>query len=88
VYLTGKGRQFLIGLGIEIENLERSKRPLCRTCIDWSERRHHLGGAIGAAVLATVLDESWAVRGPLSRAVTFTALGETKFVAWYSSRSS
>ncbi|HEY1432269.1 MAG TPA: helix-turn-helix domain-containing protein [Stellaceae bacterium] len=85
VYLTGKGRQFLIGLGIEVENLERNKRPLCRTCIDWSERQHHLGGAIGAAVLAHVLKEAWAVRGRSSRAVRFSALGESKFVAWYSS---
>lgn len=85
VRLTGKGRQALIGLGIEVEDLERRKRPLCRTCIDWSERQHHLGGAIGATVLARVLRERWAVRGPRSRAVTFSAFGERNFVAWYSS---
>jgi DNA-binding transcriptional ArsR family regulator len=84
VALTGKGRQFLIGRGIAIESLERRKRPLCRTCVDWSERRHHLGGAIGAAILSHVLAEGWAARGPRSRAVSFTARGERNFVAWYS----
>lgn len=86
VCLTGKGRQFLIGRGIEIDALERKKRPLCRTCVDWSERKHHLGGAIGAAVLALALEKHWAVRGPRSRAVTFGAAGEKKFVEWYSSK--
>ena len=86
VCLTGKGRQFLIGRGIEIDALERKKRPLCRTCVDWSERKHHLGGSVGAAVLARALVKSWAVRGPRSRAVTFSALGEKKFIAWYSSK--
>jgi len=85
VCLTGKGRQFFIDRGIEVDALERKKRPLCRTCVDWSERKHHLGGAIGAAVLAGALVKNWAVRGPRSRAVTFSALGEKKFVAWYSS---
>jgi DNA-binding transcriptional ArsR family regulator len=87
VRVTGKGRQFLMGRGIEIEDLERNKRPLCRTCIDWSERQHHLGGAIGAVVLARVLKEGWAVRGARSRAVTFTPGGEKGFVAWYSAPS-
>jgi DNA-binding transcriptional ArsR family regulator len=85
VCLTGEGRQFLIGRGIEIDSFERNKRPLCRTCVDWSERKHHLGGAVGAAVLARALAKNWAVRGPRSRAVTFSALGERKFIEWYSS---
>jgi len=86
VCLTGKGRQFLIGRGIEIDALEHKKRPLCRTCVDWSERQHHLGGAIGAAVFTRALEKNWAVRGPRSRAVTFSVLGEKKFVEWYSSK--
>jgi hypothetical protein len=81
VCLTGKGRQFLIDRGIEIDALERNKRPLCRTSVDWSERKHHLGGAIGAAVLARALAKSWAVRGPRSRAVTFSVPGEKKFIS-------
>jgi DNA-binding transcriptional ArsR family regulator len=84
VCLTGEGRRFLTERGIEVATLERNKRPLCRTCIDWSEREHHLGGSIGAAIFAHALDRKWAVRGR-SRAVSFGALGEKKFVQWYSS---
>jgi len=84
VCLTAKGWRFLIGRGIEIDVLERNKRPLCRSCVDWSERKHHLGGAVGAAVLGHALVKRWAVRGPHSRAVTFSALGEKKFTEWYS----
>jgi hypothetical protein len=69
---------------IEIDVLERNKRPLCRSCVDWSERKHHLGGAVGAAVLGHALVKRWAGRGPHSRAVTFSALGEKKFVEWFS----
>jgi DNA-binding transcriptional ArsR family regulator len=84
VCLTRKGRRFIIDRGIQIDALERQKRPLCRTCIDWSERRHHLGGAVGAAILDRALEEHWAVRGPRSRAVMFSVLGEKKFAQWYS----
>src|SRR5580765_113366 len=84
VCLTRKGRQFIIDRGIQIDALERQKRPLCRTCIDWSERRHHLGGAVGAAILDRALEENWAIRGPRSRAVMFSVLGEKKFTQWYS----
>jgi DNA-binding transcriptional ArsR family regulator len=85
VTLTEKGRRFLIGRGIKVESLESSKRPLCRTCVDWSERLHHLGGAIGAAILVQVVERGWADRVPRSRTVRFSATGERKFVAWYSS---
>lgn len=84
VYLTGKGRQFLTERGIGIAALERKRRPLCRTCVDWSERQHHLGGTVGAEVLARAVKEGWAVREPGSRAVSLSALGEKRFVQWYS----
>src|SRR5258705_511511 len=64
--------------------LRSMKRPLCRTCIDWSERQHHLGGALGAAVLARAVEEGWAKREPRVRVVTFSAQGQKRFVTWYS----
>jgi DNA-binding transcriptional ArsR family regulator len=84
VRLTRKGRRLLIERGIPVETLERQKRPLCRTCIDWSERQHHLGGAIGAAILTHAAQHGWAVRKPHTRTVSFSALGEKRFTAWYS----
>jgi len=82
--LTRKGRDFLSGRGIELSGLESLKRPLCRSCMDWSERRPHLGGALGAAILAHVVTEGWAVRGQGQRAVSFSRRGEENFVRWYS----
>jgi DNA-binding transcriptional ArsR family regulator len=84
VELTDKGRRFIIRRGIDIEAIERKKRPICRTCIDWSERQHHLGGAIGSAVLAHVLDRQWATRKAQFRTISFSASGEKMFVDWSS----
>ena len=57
---------------------------MCRTCIDWSERRRHLGGGLGAAILDHVLERRWAVREGRSRVVRFSPRGEQSFVRWYS----
>jgi DNA-binding transcriptional ArsR family regulator len=81
--LTRRGRDFLSGRGIELSGLESLKRPLCRSCMDWSERRPHLGGALGAAILAHVVSEGWAVRGQGQRAVSFSRRGEENFARWY-----
>jgi DNA-binding transcriptional ArsR family regulator len=65
--------QPLLDLGIE---LPRGRRPLIRYCIDWSEQRHHLGGALGAALLKRFLDLGWIERAAGSRAVHVTPEGE------------
>jgi DNA-binding transcriptional ArsR family regulator len=82
--LAPAGRRHLQRLGIDIAALERVRRPLCRTCIDWSERRRHLGGCLGAAVLEQVLIRRWAVREGRSRVLRFSPRGEQSFVRWYS----
>ena len=81
--LARKGREFLSGRGIELAKLEVLKRPLCRSCMDWSERRPHLGGALGAAILSHVMREGWASRGQSARLVSFNRRGEENFVRWY-----
>lgn len=81
--LTRKGRDFLAGRGIDVTRLETGKRPLCRSCLDWSERRPHLGGALGAAILARALREGWAERQANQRTVCFSRRGEENFVRWY-----
>jgi len=53
-------------------------RPFCRTCLDWSERRHHLGGALGAQILSRALDEGWARRGE-GRVIDFGQRGAAAF---------
>lgn len=63
-------------LGIHENRMPATRRPLCRTCLDWSERRHHLAGALGAALLARVIDLRWAKPVKDSRIVRFSAAGE------------
>lgn len=85
IHLTRKGRAFLAERGIDLAALEAGKRPLCRSCMDWSERRHHLAGMLGAEVLARAVSQGWAVREPRLRMVSFSRRGEENFVRWYSS---
>lgn len=77
--LTRKGEGFARGFGIDLEALAALRRPLCKSCLDWSMRRHHLAGSLGAAVLERVLAKGWARRARQSRAVVFTPAGEAGF---------
>jgi len=72
--LTELGHACLNKLGVEIPF---GKRPLVRYCVDWSEQRHHLGGALGRAILDRFLTARWISRVPRGRAVTVTADGRT-----------
>jgi DNA-binding transcriptional ArsR family regulator len=84
VSLSPSGRVKLALMGIDAAELEDQRRPLCRSCIDWSERRLHLGGSIGAAVLSRLIERGWAARVHGARTIQFRRDGEKAFVAWYS----
>ncbi|MGH6871338.1 MAG: ArsR/SmtB family transcription factor [Rhizomicrobium sp.] len=77
--LTRRGAEFARDLGIDVECLSRGRRQMCKSCLDWSQRRFHLAGSLGAAFLARFTDLGWARRDRASRAVIFTAQGERKF---------
>jgi DNA-binding transcriptional ArsR family regulator len=77
--VTGDGEGFLTGAGIDLASLRKSRRPLCRCCLDWSERRDHLAGSLGAALFDMILDKGWARRDAASRAIAFAPSGETAF---------
>ena len=77
--LTQKGRQFFHELGLDMDSLDHSRRPLCRSCLDWSVRRHHLAGSLGAAVLAWCYERKWAKRADGTRIVRFSRTGERSF---------
>ncbi|MBX9775235.1 MAG: helix-turn-helix domain-containing protein [Xanthobacteraceae bacterium] len=82
--LTPNGRRFFERRDIDIDALARGgRRALCRCCLDWSERRYHLGGALGAAILDEIVAQGWAVREPKSRIVRFSPAGERKLQAWW-----
>lgn len=77
--LTGNGADFVNAFGIELEPLRRARRPLCRLCLDWSARRTHLAGGLGAAFLQRFYDLKWAKREDGTRVVVFSRRGETAF---------
>lgn len=79
--LTPEGRDFLADLGFAFEAPPGSRRPLCRACLDWSERRPHLGGRLGAALHDGLIARGWLARVPGSRALAITRAGEAGLVA-------
>lgn len=64
-------------IGIDVEG--KARRPVCRACLDWSVRRSHLAGTLGAAILDKILAEKWARREKDSRAVIFSPTGKRAF---------
>ena len=86
IELTAEGQRFLTDtLQISADALAHPRRPLCRACLDWSERRHHLAGTLGAAILTRFTELKWATRdaAPGSRVVNFTRNGEKRFAALF-----
>jgi hypothetical protein len=76
--VTRDGERFFAKAGIDLEKLRSNRRPLCRPCLDWSERRSHLRGTLGAAIFDYILERRWAVREARTRIVRFSAAGEQK----------
>ncbi len=75
--LTAIGAGALREFGIDIAAERRRRRAFARRCLDWSERRAHLGGALGASLLARCQALDWLTRTPDSRAVTLTTRGKS-----------
>jgi DNA-binding transcriptional ArsR family regulator len=86
IELTSEGTRFLEKqLQITPDMLSHPRRPVCKACLDWSERRHHLAGTLGAAIMSRFSDLKWAARDttPGSRVVNFTRNGEKRFAALF-----
>lgn len=77
--LTIAAPAFFTSFGIDVDALARSRRPLCRPCLDWTERRPHLAGSLGAALLGRLFALRWARRELDSRAIAFTPAGAEAF---------
>ncbi|MEH6545946.1 MAG: winged helix-turn-helix domain-containing protein [Sneathiella sp.] len=78
--LTTRGMGFLRDMDIDTRQLEKSRRPMCKSCLDWSARRSHLAGSIGTALLDRFYDLGWAKRLEGSRIITFSPRGEKQFL--------
>jgi DNA-binding transcriptional ArsR family regulator len=86
IELTSEGKRFLASaLQISVEALAHPRRPVCKACLDWSERRHHLAGTLGAALMTRFTELKWAARdaSPGSRVVNFSRNGEKRFAALF-----
>ena len=77
--LSGDGETRLKDWGIDLTGVRAKRRPFCRACLDWSERRSHLAGAVGAAMLDHSLALDWVRRTHQSRVLTITRAGEAGF---------
>lgn len=73
--VTSDGHAFFASAGIDLSP-GRSKRIFCRPCIDWSERRPHLGGRVGAAICTACLERGWLARRRNSRVLALTVEGQ------------
>jgi DNA-binding transcriptional ArsR family regulator len=73
--LTKSGADRFANLGIDVDEVGDARRAFARRCLDWSERRHHLAGGLGAALAARFFELGWIERMPSSRAVRVTPKG-------------
>lgn len=84
-HMTDRAMAVLRGLGLDVEAAVVDRpggRPHCRPCLDWSERRMHLAGKLGALICCHCLDRGWLVRGQGTRALTITPPGALALRDW------
>ena len=77
--LSASGAEWFRGVGVDPDAAACRRRTFCRPCMDWSERRYHLAGSLGAALSSRVYAHGWAKRDRSSRVVLFTSNGERRF---------
>jgi DNA-binding transcriptional ArsR family regulator len=78
--LTDAGTAFVSEFGVDPDLLKSPRRPVCKSCLDWSARRTHLAGTLGAAMLQRIYELGWASRVRDTRIIEFSTSGERKFM--------
>jgi len=84
--VTDKGQGFLCQIGIAAQPSKGSRRAFCRPCLDWSERRWHIGGSLGASIARRSFELGWTERQANSRAVLITPIGQKAFAELFGLR--
>ena len=82
-HITEAGEQFFTQLNIDTKELEKQRRAFARPCLDWSERKHHLAGSVGAALLQQMEAMDWIRRSNQSRAVKITTKGQKELYRYF-----
>ena len=77
--VTPSGARMFSSIGINLSAIQQSRRPFCRSCLDWSEQKPHLAGAFGAAFATRCFDLGWVRRLPGTRAVAIAPAGAKGF---------
>ena len=80
--VTPEGEQALATIGVDVNALRNGRRRFAYGCMDWSERRPHLAGALGAAVAERCIALGWLARQKHSRALSMTETGQRELHAW------
>ena len=81
--LTRRGMSFLVQLGLKFDSLPNRRGTFCRPCLDWSERRYHVAGRLGAFFLTFCLEQQWLERRADSRALRITSFGARQFKEFF-----
>jgi len=84
--LTSRGERRLSALGVDPADLHHGRRPVLRPCLDWTERRPHMAGALGQAIAGRLMTLDWVRRAPASRALLITPLGERQLLTEFAVR--
>jgi DNA-binding transcriptional ArsR family regulator len=84
--LTTHGANMLREFGVDLDTLRARRRPLIRYCLDWTEQRHHLAGALGAAIADRLFELNWVRHAPTHRAVQLTDAGRAGLVTSFGIR--
>ncbi|WP_169570278.1 ArsR/SmtB family transcription factor [Sneathiella limimaris] len=83
VLLTEEGSSRFDQFGIDLSALEAARRPMCLSCLDWSERRTHLAGSLGSALLERFYEKGWAKRIDGTRIIKFSPKGEQEMLGLF-----
>ncbi|MBC3873087.1 ArsR/SmtB family transcription factor [Undibacterium flavidum] len=81
--LSADGEQLFVAMGIKVEALRKGRRRFACACLDWSERRPHIGGAVGAALLTHFVQHAWVEMDLDSRALQLTSKGRRQFAKYF-----
>jgi len=81
--ISREGEKWFSDFGIDLKEAQKQKRIFLKPCLDWSERRNHIAGSIGALLLNKMITEDWFRRNKNSRAVTITGKGEKELWKYF-----
>jgi DNA-binding transcriptional ArsR family regulator len=81
--VTSSGVDVLAGFGVDVAKVAQSRRRFAGACLDWTQRRPHLNGALGAAVTARLMELGWIQRGPSPRSIRITEPGRDGLAATF-----